>query len=115
MILKKLIYIFLLLPALSIFAQDRTSKDFTGCGTDLLMINDKDLVKLQNKFNDDLYKSKINRAAFREAAAIANNSSGCAHHSQWWPENITNAQVLTATANFNSKFAESNNYQIQFC
>lgn len=105
----------MLLSTLSIFAQEKAIKDFTGCGTDLLMINSKDLTKLQNKFNDDLYKTKITGNTFREAAAIATIPVVVHIIHNGGPENISDAQVLTAIANFNSKFAESNNYQIQFC
>jgi hypothetical protein len=79
------------------------------------MINSKDLTKLQNKFNDDLYKTKITGNTFREAAAIATIPVVVHIIHNGGPENISDAQVLTAIANFNSKFAESNNYQIQFC
>ena len=108
---------FLLFGIQNIISQKDLTIFFSGCGSDQLMINDSSLQRNQQQLNLTAYNffqnrnfnkpTGVNTIAYIPVVVHIIHNGGT--------ENISNTQVQTAIGNINSKFAQSNNYQIQFC
>lgn len=110
-----LIIIFLL-GNLGVFAQNKNEEIFSGCATDQLMHNNTALRIAQKDLDAEAYKyfTEGKNKVFNSTTTVSIAVVVHIIHNGG-TENISDAQVQTAIANLNAKFAQSNNYQIQFC
>lgn len=94
---------------------------FTGCGADQLLHTNTQLFQQQQILDDHLYQIKHNQPVGKPG-----KGSGLSKSLHVIPvvvhivhnggiENISDAQVQTAISNFNTRFAQNPNNQIQFC
>jgi hypothetical protein len=108
--------LFFLIIFINVFSQI-TQSTFSNCATDHLMLSNNMLLQLQNSLDSGAFSffqsssasksSEVNTISYIPVVVHIVHDGG--------PENISNSQVQTAISNINSKFAQSNNYQIQFC
>ncbi|MGQ0827996.1 MAG: LamG-like jellyroll fold domain-containing protein [Bacteroidota bacterium] len=111
----KTIRITVLLILWNLAVQSQNEQVFLGCATDELLYNNSTLLQAQNELDSKYYNhfSKNNTSGPQRAIATIPVVVHIIHNGG--TENISNAQVQTAITNINTKFAQSNNYQIQFC
>jgi gliding motility-associated-like protein len=113
---KQILFLFLI-TSIHLFSQKHDSSFFSGCATNQLLINNNTLLQLQNSLDLSAYNffqnNNINKPAGVNTIVYIPVVVHIIHNGG--AENISNTQVQTAINNINSKFAESNNYQIQFC
>jgi len=99
------------------FSQNVDSVFFSGCGIDQLMKNNYSLQQTQHQLDLSVYNffqsNSLNKPLGVKSIAYIPVVVHIIHNGG--TENISNTQVQTAISNINSKFAQSNNYQIQFC
>src|SRR5258708_110556 len=109
--------VFILLIAKGIlFAQNVNDSVFSGCGTDVLMNKDPQLLSGQAVLDNDIYRyitggSKRNMMTYQTytipvVVHIIHNGGA---------ENISDGQVQNAIADLNTKYARNYADQIQFC
>ncbi|MFA6923079.1 MAG: LamG-like jellyroll fold domain-containing protein [Bacteroidales bacterium] len=116
---KNILQIFFLIIVLCnfSFAQNKNKDVFTGCAADDLMQKNSMLHQSQNNLdakafkyfiesNNTLLQGSRTTVYIPVVVHIIHNNG---------PENISNTQVETAIADINAKYAQSNNYRIQFC
>ena len=104
------------------FLSAQTSQEipFTGCASDQLLQRNSMLLQQQQLLDNGLYDSKtVNqggkpaKGGHSKALQIIPVVVHIVHNGG--SENISDAQVVSAIANFNARFAQSPNNQIQFC
>src|ERR1700741_835881 len=88
---------------------------FTECATSQLMNRDVDLQNKQDILNLNAYNFFASKHFNKTTSSIATVPVVVHIIHNGGPENISNAQVVTAINNINAKFLMSNNYQIQLC
>lgn len=110
-------FLFLILIDCS-YAQLTKDASFTGCATDQLMqlnaplLTNQQALDLQ-KYNLTSEKSNHLKGGSLKSLEIIPVVVHIIHNGG--PENISDAQVVTAIADFNTRFAQSSTNQIQFC
>jgi gliding motility-associated-like protein len=117
--MKRFFSFFLLLAfatvaSLKIKAQDSA---FSGCGTNILLRNDEGYRKSVDALNNAAYDYLLrHQASENRSRSVIHYVPVVVHiiHNSG-PENISNAQVSAAIANFNTNFVESDGTRIQFC
>ncbi|MES2556880.1 MAG: M43 family zinc metalloprotease [Bacteroidota bacterium] len=103
-----------------LFAQSSHEVPFTGCASDQVLQSNSSLLQKQQLLDNGLYesikgqpKTKPSKGGHSKALQIIPVVVHIVHNGGI--ENISDAQVVTAIANFNTRFAQSPNNQIQFC
>ena len=97
-----IISIFILIT-FNLSSQNSGVSVFTGCATDQLMSNKSTLLQIQNKLNSDAYAFFLSSKTHKTYGVTATIPVVVHIIHNGGPENISNAQVLTAISNINAK------------
>jgi len=100
------------------YSQTEDKSGFDGCATDLMHRSVPMLQSHQHQLDDEKYQNSLLKSkGGSQAAPKSLQTIPVVVHiiHQSGPENISDAQVQTAIANINAKFAVSPFNQIQFC
>lgn len=108
--------LFLLIIFSHFLSAQKTNEVFSGCGTDQLLHNDEKLLGDQKKLDLDAYTYISTRVKSQHKSLTTYTIPVVVHivH-QGGSENISDAQVQTAIANFNTIYSKNSGEQIQFC
>lgn len=108
--------LFLLIIFSHFLSAQKTNEVFSGCGTDQLLYNDEKLLGDQKKLDLDAYTYISTRVKSQHKSLTTYTIPVVVHivH-QGGSENISDAQVQTAIANFNTIYSKNSGEQIQFC
>lgn len=107
------ILIFILAAFSRLTAQQ--SNIFTGCASDQFFLRDPSLIQRQQTLDLAAYQYLASQKNFRTTSTVALIPTVVHIVHNGGPENISNAQVIAAINDINSKLLANNNYQVQLC
>ncbi len=117
--MKKLLFgLIFCMPCFTAYNQSENTNVFNGCASHLMHTSNEVLTESQFELDEEKYHySQLKNKGGSHAAPKSLQTIPVVVHiiHQSGPENISDAQVQTAIANMNTKFAASPFNQIQFC